>query len=245
MRKIITILLILSIIILSGCVNLDNYVTVDKYRKLEDRLDNVIDDYSSLQQDYNSLKAYNYDLKKNLNTTEKDLEKYKELLNNLNDLLDNVYYGYGSNSNWTSDGFTAFSMKYKDRFYIITAGHCVHYVNDNIDTGLYTTIKIRNNNGEWIYPELLTYENDFEGNRDYAILYSDKINDGFKYNKENNYIGYVLGNIDKNILKNYNASILIDGESGSPIINLDGEVTAIATGGFQDIDMILEAIDKL
>ena len=110
---------------------------------------------------------------------------------------------------------------------------------------MYTTIKLKQDNGDWIYPKLLIYENDFNGNRDYAILYSDKITNGFEYDLDNSYPKFILGNADNNILKEFNIDNLIEGESGSPVIDLDGEVIEIATGNHVDIDLIIEAIDSL
>lgn len=183
---------------------------------------------------------------------EAEIEKYKSLLSNLNELLGNVYYGYASNENWESDGFTAFSLKYKGKYYIITAGHAVHYKDDKIDTGLYTTIKFKQGSGDWIYPELLAYENDFDNYRDYAIFYSNKVDSGLEYDINEIKPTYILGSSNNNIFSRTNRD-LVEGESGSPIIDLEGEVIGIAIGAatgsytpiYIDIDLVLEAIDNL
>ena len=48
-----------------------------------------------------------------------------------------------------------------------------------------------------------------------------------------------------NALKKSSVSNLIEGESGSAVIDIDGEVARIATGGYVDIDLVIEAIDNL
>ena len=133
-------------------------------------------------------------------------------------------------------------MEYGGKTYLVTAGHCVHYKDDKIDTGLYTYFKFKANSNVWIYPKLLTYENDFVGNRDYAIFYSDKIKTGLNYDLKNSEPDYRLG-INKLIQENNNWGR--DGECGSPIIDLDGEVIGIHIGYLTDIDLVLEAIDGL
>ena len=97
----------------------------------------------------------------------------------------------------------------------------------------------------WIYPKLLAYENDFESNKDYAIFTGDKINNGFKVGRPLK-INIILGNIDKelNIARDI-TKIPQEGESGSPIININGEVIGILTGGITDISRVTEAIDNL
>jgi hypothetical protein len=48
--------------------------------------------------------------------------KYQELIGNLNELLKCLYYRYAENESYILDGSTAFSIEYKDRYYLITAG---------------------------------------------------------------------------------------------------------------------------
>ncbi|MCJ7666635.1 MAG: hypothetical protein MUO59_07870, partial [Actinobacteria bacterium] len=99
--------------------------------------------------------------------------------------------------------------------------------------------------GKWIYPKLLTYENDYDNNIDYAIFYSDKIDSGLGYDLDNGYPEYVLGNGDINTIKGFYTYDLVGGESGSPIIDIDGEAIGIATGGSTDINIVLQAIDNM
>jgi hypothetical protein len=177
---------------------------------------------------------------------EAELEKYQDLIGNLNELLKNVYKGNAENSNWKADEFTGFSIKYKDKFYLITAGHCVHYNYAGTDTGVFTNFSFKANfSDKTIYPKLLTYENDFTNNRDYAILYSDKIKDGLDIDLIQTSPEYILGNENNNVFKEFTLYNLLDGESGSPVIDIDGQVISIATGNFVDIDLVLEAIDNL
>ena len=174
-----------------------------------------------------------------INELELELKSYRALLDNLNELLGNVYYGYASNDNWILDGFTAFSLEYKDKYYIITAGHCV----ENED-GKFSNFKFKANfSDEWIYPKLLTYENDFMYGKDYAIFYSDKIDKGFKIG-EYELPAFILGNGKLNIIKE-NTAKTIGGESGSPVVNINSEVIGIMTGSVTNITYILQAIDNI
>jgi len=160
----------------------------------------------------------------------------------LNDLLSNVYYVYAENDEWVLDGFTAFSLNYNDEIYLITAGHCVED-----KEGKYYNHRFKANfSDEWIYPELLIYESDYDENIDYAIFYSETMGSGLKYNSNNeNCSKFVLGNGDKNTFKSLNLLRGIPGESGSPIVNLSGEAVEIFTGSSTDIDIVIKAIDDL
>ena len=240
-KKIIIVIFILSIIFLvSSCINLNNYVPIEKYNSklLElEEANNIIDNKAI---EIIGLKEELSNLENDLDLSNEEIDKYNNLLINLNELLSNVYYGYASNSEWTLDGFTAFSLKYNDKYYIITAGHCVEN-----EYGKFGNFKFKANfSNNWIYPKLLTYENDFEGNRDYAILYSDKITSGLEFDLDNGYPEYVLGNGDNNIFKEFFTYNLVEGESGSPVIDLDGQAIGIATGNFVDINLVIEAIDN-
>jgi hypothetical protein len=191
---------------------------------------------NELQNDYDKLKADYEDLfDKNI--------KYEELINNLNSLLKNVYYGYSNNENFENE-FTAFSLNYNDKYYLITVGHAVEQ-----DGQKYTDFKFKPNfSDEWIYPELLTYKFDYDNKRttlsyDYAIFYSNIIADGLIPEIDRDFPEFVLGNCKFNIVRNNGTAI--PGESGSPIINLDGEVTGMLSAPFTDIDIILQAIDEL
>ncbi|MCJ7666175.1 MAG: hypothetical protein MUO59_05505 [Actinobacteria bacterium] len=167
-----------------------------------------------------------------------ELDRYKELLNNLDDLLKNVYYGRANNDNWIFDEFTAFSVGYKNKYYIITAGHVV----ETEEYGKCYNHSFRADfSDDWMYPELLDYEVT-DTVPDYSIFYSDKIVSGLGYDLNNTEPDYRLG-IDRLIHENNNWGE--SGSCGSPVIDLDGEVIGIHVGYMSDIDLVIEAIDNL
>jgi hypothetical protein len=170
---------------------------------------------------------------------ELELQQYKSLIANLNDLLKNIYYGYAENDKYILDGFTAFSIEYKGKYYLITAGHCVE--NEN---GKFGNFKFKANfSNEWIYPELLDYGNGNDSS-DYAIFYSDKINNGLNFGTDINNL-FILGAGKLNVVKLEEQNSM-SGESGSPIINLNGEVVYINCGLYNTpIGTVLQAIDNL
>jgi hypothetical protein len=230
MRRIFIILLLIFSMVLIGCspqvladstitpetVTVTSIVEIENTGKIE------------------RLEADNFKLKA-------ELEKYKELISGLNELLGNVYYGYASNSNWVMDGFTAFNLKYNDKYYLITAGHCIEN-----EYGKFGNFKFKANfSDNWIYPKLLAYNVDEYAEFDYGIFYSDKINSGFIAGKPEG-ANIILGNTDGNLnITRTITSAHKNGESGSPIININGEVIGILTGGITKIDKVTEAIDNL
>jgi len=150
-------------------------------------------------------------------------------------LLKNIYYVYGEgNGTWV--GGIGFALEYKNKFYLITAGHAV-----DGEWGIHKNLGFKSIDNEWIYPKLLTYKVT-DTVPDYAIFYSDKIDNGLEYDVNNSEPDYRLG-INKLIQENNNWGV--DGECGSPIIDLDGEVIGIHVGYISDINDILEAIDNL
>lgn len=188
------------------------------------------------------------ELEKQLVDSKEETEKYQSLIANLNDLLKNIYYGYASNSNYILDGFTAFSMAYQGKYYLITVGHAV----ENVECGKMTNFKFKANFSDtWIYPELLDYNNDFENNRDYAIFYSDKIKKGLKFGTDINSDLFILGAGRFNVFRT-KEQFTKAGESGSAIININYEVVGILIGleGMQigrstPIGTVLQAIDNI
>ncbi len=161
---------------------------------------------------------------------ELELQQYKDLISNLNEYLNCVYYIKGSNSNYINEG-TAFSIKYNDKYYVISAGHLVEN-----EYGKFSNFKCND-----ISLKLLAYENDFKMGNDYAIFYSDKIIDGFEIGKFELPV-YVLGYGKLNTFREM--EIGVQGESGSPIINLNGEVVGIMTGSVVNIDKVIKTIDN-
>jgi len=177
MKSIFFLLILILLIFNVACTNYEDYVTIEEYNNLKGRLDDILDNYSNLQQEYNQLKVDNYDLENSLNSTEKDLEKYQKLLNNLNDLLANVYYVYGKNTyidHYTEVWGTGFSIEYSGKYYLITAGHIV-----DGEWGIHENLGFRDIDNNWIYPELLAYIVTVTM-PDYAIFYSDKVENGFQ-----------------------------------------------------------------
>ena len=170
------------------------------------------------------------------------------LLNNTNRILSTVYFGTAdTDERKEAKDFTAFSIIYKDRFYLITAGHCIEF--ENIK---YKNFKFMANNGKtWVAPELLAYENDYTNNKDYAVFYKENlittglypaVKDGDQTPQ------YVLGNIERdlNLIKKYKDAR--QGESGSPVINSKCHVVGIMIkkdGSYTPIQEVLDAIDKL
>jgi len=170
------------------------------------------------------------------------------LLNNTNLILSTVYYGTADEGKQEeARNFTAFSMLYKDKFYIITAGHCVEM--DNVK---YENFKFKSNKGKtWIMPKLLDYNNDYKNNLDYAIFYNGSpVNMGLLSANPGEDMApqYVLGNLERslNLVKRY--SDAKEGESGSPILNSNCHVIGLmikSDGSFTPIKAVLDALAKL
>ncbi|MCJ7691268.1 MAG: serine protease [Clostridiaceae bacterium] len=170
-----------------------------------------------------------------------ELDRYKELLNNLNDLLKNVYYVYQGKDDGSSSWGTGFAIEYNGKHYLITAGHVV-----DSEYGIFKNLGFKDFEGEWIYPELLDYNNDYMNKKDYAILSSSKIDNGFNVDLDNDKPLFIIG--DNNLISNYSRKTVV-GESGSPVIDIDGEATEVVTTDIYqyntDIDIVLQAIDNL
>jgi len=199
--------------------NLDNYVLKEEYEEL-------YFDYLGEQESI------------------KDLENLRSLINNFNKLLKNVYIG-SADPKELAYTFTAFSVEYEGEYYLITAGHCVK---DNF--GKEGKFKFKANfSDEWIYPELLGYKAEFWNLDDYAVFSSDKLYSGFKISDQETKGKYLIGSMDKNlsILRNLGAGSK-KGESGSPVINENGEVVGIyVIYGlvYTPIQLALDKIDSL
>jgi len=129
-KKLYSIFLILFLtIFLISCTNLDEYVPIEKYNSevslYENRIEGAKSSIAGKDKEIEKLHRQLDHSNSKIDLTEEELAKYKDLTINLNELLSNVYYGYASNENWEADGFTAFSIKYKNKFYLITAGHMI------------------------------------------------------------------------------------------------------------------------
>ena len=200
------------------------------------------------QQDLSGLAGSFANIESSLDEKTARLSSAELLLNNTNRILSTVYFGTADiDERKEAKDFTAFSIIYKDRFYLITAGHCVEY--ENIK---YKNFKFKANNGRiWLAPELLTYENDYTNDKDYAIFYKNNlITMGLYPAAKNEDLSpqYVLGNIERdlNLIKKYKDAR--QGESGSPVINSKCHVVGIMIkkdGSYTPIQAVLDAIDNI
>lgn len=244
MKKILIIFITIIFILSTGCYA--NYVTKDEYSELQQTNNKISTERDSLVEDKAELESEIYDLESQLNLVDKDLQltkdelgKYKDLINNLNEYLSYVYKMECTNTIGGTGEGTAFSIKYNQDIYIISSGHIV----DN-EHGIFNNFRIRTNDG-WVYLELLCYEVTNTA-PDYGVFYSNKIDNGLGVDRNNTEPNFRLGNKYSNLnLINLNDDWGIDGECGSPIIDLDGEVIGIHVGYMTDIDNVLEAIDSL
>ena len=239
MKKFLILVLIILIIFTVGC--LDNYVPIEEYNSKVSELEEANNKTEAKTKEILELKEEVNTLENDLGLTGVELEKYRSLINNLNELLKNIYYVYGE-SNGTYVCGTGFSLEYKNKVYLITAGHAV----EDRDRRYYNHRFKANFSNDWIYPKLLAYENDYLYYNDYAIFYSKEIKEGLKIDYDNDYSRFLLGTINNNLnVIRENKNWGKDGESGSPAIDLDGEVTAILIGYITPIERVTEAIDNL
>jgi len=173
------------------------------------------------------------------------LSEFDVLTGNLNKLLTTVYYGSATpETEGREKNFTAFSMFYKDNFYLITAGHCIEY--EDIK---YTDFKFKSNtSSQWIYPELLYYEADYMNNRDYGIFTLSRLRTGLIIDDEDTEPRYVLGNFERklNFFKGFDHAK--EGESGSPILSSGCKLVGIVIKNNTDytpISEVTRTIDRL
>ena len=170
------------------------------------------------------------------------------LLSNTNKILSTVYFGTADISQSIEPKyFTAFAMQHEDKFYLITAGHCVE-----MDGEKYENFKFKSNKSKsWVIPELLDYKSDYKNNLDYAIFYlGNPMNTGLIPAKpgEDMTPQYVLGNLERglNLVKRYNDAK--EGESGSPVLNSSCHVIGLlikSDGTYTPITVVLDALAKL
>ncbi|MDD5621783.1 MAG: hypothetical protein PHQ09_01310 [Actinomycetota bacterium] len=227
MKKIIIILFVVILIILSLLVIIREKNLCDARNEID------------------SLKSALSDLEVKIVEKDEKLKNNNILINNSNILLSTVYYGTAEQiGEGPGKNFTAFSLFYKDKFYLITAGHCIEY-----EDLKYTNFKFKQNNSEsFIYPILLDYNNDYRNNRDYAIFRSYFIRNGLLIYNEDKEPKYVLGNTEKkiNFFKEFNTAT--EGESGSPILNSKCRLVGIViknNSQYTPIDTLTEAIDRI
>lgn len=176
---------------------------------------------------------------------DEEISEYDVLTGNLNKLLSTVYYGSAvPETEGREKHFTAFSMYYREEFYLITAGHCIEY-----DGIRYTDFKFKpNDKKQWIYPELLYYEADYENNRDFAIFTYPHLRKGLMIEDGDMEPEYVLGNIERklNFFKGFSSAK--EGESGSPVLSKGCKLVGIViknNSEYTPIGKVTEAIDSI
>lgn len=176
-------------------------------------------------------------------------KKHEYLLLNLNSIsFKTIYYGEAANEiRGSGQFFTAFSLFYKEKFYLITAGHSIAMNGES-----YNDFKFKPNNRDvWITPQLLYYENDIENNNDFAIFEDSYIKNGLYPASGNLVPEYIFGNTarDLNIVKKYNKDITAAfGESGSPVLNSECQVVGVlikSKGEYTEIENVLAALEKI
>lgn len=203
---------------------------------LENTIDGLEEEIESLQK-----KIEDFDYEGELAMLQEEADGIRYILEDLEFLLSNVYIG--TTEPEMNYSFTAFSIEYKDDNYIITAGHCV---NDNISPEALFKFKA-NFSDEWIYPELLGYNAEFWDLDDYAVFSSSDIDHGLKVGDGPSDRNYLLGSLDKGLsVFRYIGDSSIRGESGSPVINLKGEVIGIYVvygTVYTPIELALDLID--
>jgi len=212
-----------------------------EFRRAANQIDYYRKDISKIS---DSLTAFNDSVRQKLSKP----DGAEILLNNMNKILSVVYFGTADeDATEEAKYFTAFSILYKDRYYIVTAGHCVE-----MDGLKYSNFKFRANKSSiWVMPELLDYKNDYKNNVDYAIFYSGSpVNAGLipAAPGEDMAPQYVLGSLEGslNLIKRY--SNAIEGESGSPVLNENCHVVGIIIkkdGAYTPIEVVLDALAKL
>jgi len=221
--------LVSSLIIFFAFRNLSGQI--EKYNK------NILD-----------ISDYIIGLNEDFNRRTSKLTSAELLINNTNPILSTVYYGTADTEELEgAQDFTAFSLVYKDKFYVITAGHCVE-----MDGEKYKNFKFKaNDNDYFISLKLIDYKNDYTNNIDYAIFYDPNLIRSGLYPAgpdEKQDPQYILGNIqrDLNFIKRYKDAK--EGESGSPILNSKCHVVGILikkSGVYTPISEVLDALDKI
>lgn len=171
---------------------------------------------------------------------ESEIRQYRELIANLDGYLSYVYEIKCTDAIGGTGNGTAFSIEYNDEIYIISAGHLVE--NEN---GMFSDFRIQVDD-KWIYLKLLDYNNDYPNKEDYAIFANKEIKYGFSVDLDNDKSLFIIGS-NKTISDC--KKITVKGESGSPIIDTDGEITRVVitdTYAYStNINIVLEAIDNL
>ena len=205
-----------------------------QFSKYNSNISNLANKVSVLDKDFNERMA-------KLNGSEL-------LLNNMNRIISTIYYGTADNDvRKEVKDFTAFAMMYKEKYFLITAGHCIEFEGEH-----YKNFKFKANDAaDWINPNLVDYKSEHENNIDYAIFYlPNRISMGLipAAPEEETTPQYVLGNMERglNLVKRYNDAK--EGESGSPVLNSKCHVIGIMIkkdGSYTPIQVVLKALDTI
>ena len=209
---------------------------------------NITSQIDAYNNNLSSISGYVLKLNEELKIRASRLSSAELLMNNTNLILSTVYFGTADiDEQVGAKDFTAFSIMYKNKYYLITAGHCIE-----MDGKKYKNFKFKaNNKKDFMSPKLIEYKNDYINNTDYAIFYEPNIIITGLYPAsidEDITPQYVLGNIEKNlnlIKRYYDAK---EGESGSPVLNSKCHVVGIIiknNGAYTPISLVLEAINRI
>jgi hypothetical protein len=178
-----------------------------------------------------------------------ELKKYRYLLANLNAILfKTIYFGKAESNDTSSEHFfTAFSLFYKNRYYLISAGHSVELAGKK-----YGNFQFKPNYVDtWINPELLYYKNDTDNNNDFAVFKDSFVVNGLYPAGSNLKPDFIAGNTTKNanIIKEYKGDVTaVFGESGSPVLNSECRVVGILIknkGEYTEISKVLAYLDSI
>ena len=211
-------------------------------------LRNLIKQIDAYNHNLSDISGYIKKFNEDFNDRNARLSSAELLMNNTNLILSTVFFATAdTEEREEAKDFTAFSIMYNDKYYVITAGHCVE-----MDGEKYKNFKFKANNKDYfISLKLIDYESNYSSNIDYAIFYDPLIITTGLYpagTDEDQTPQYVLGNIERglNLVKRYKDAK--EGESGSPILNSKCHVIGIMIkkdGAYTPISEVLEAIDRI
>lgn len=211
-------------------------------------LRNITKQVNLISKNISDLTGYITKFDKDFNARIARLSSAELLMNNTNLILSTVFFATAdTGERKEAIDFTAFSIMYNDKYYVITAGHCVE-----MDGKKYENFKFKaNNKDDFISLKLIDYKSNYNSNIDYAIFYDPYIIRTGLYptgTDEDQTPQYVLGNIERhlNLVKRYKDAK--EGESGSPVLNSKCHVVGIMIkedGEYTPISVILEALDRI
>jgi hypothetical protein len=229
------------IYIVAAIFLISTFITLTALRNLTRKIDEYNNNLSAIS---GYITKFNEDFNKRTGK----LSSAELLMNNTNLILSAVYFATSDTEELEeARDFTAFSIMYKDKYYVITAGHCVE-----MDGVKYKNFKFKaNNKSYFISLKLIDYRSDYGNNIDYAIFYDPHFIRRGLYPAtpgEDQTPQYVLGNIERdlNLVKRYKDAR--EGESGSPVLNSKCHVVGILIkkgGAYTPISEVLDALDRI